>query len=60
MLPLEDKDQELVKRLTDRWGLSKEQAESLVVEVILPWVAEQLQWGGKYDYLLEAAAGPDA
>lgn len=60
MAKLDDEDQELVNRLTGRWGLSKEQAESLVVTIILPWVAEQLQWGGKYDYLLEAAAGPDA
>ena len=57
---MDEHDKELVEQLTDRYGLSKEQASKLVETVILPWIDKQFKWGGKFDRCLEQAAGPDA
>ena len=55
---LEREDLELVDTI-ENMGFTRDQAKNIVTHAVLPWVSEQISWGGKYDYLLEMAHGED-
>ena len=52
-----NEDKELYDKI--REIVKNRKKAKIITKICLEWVDEQVTWGGKYDYLLEEAAGDD-